>query len=289
MPRRRFKQTISFKDRLASFAEKSVRKPPNSDLVPSGTLYSKEPAGPTLRPTLMSGPTRGDCAAEVIKGRVAKPMVEYRAYIIGEDGHFIRVVHIICDDDEAAKESAKQLVDGHDVELGSVAAKSRRSNAHKSKDRLSWRPLSFQAAHSRASPRRRALCGCRDIGTWNTVPTIDNPRRILPAGIVAGSLVRTSLTGVLVHVLLKLSVREQTLERQLLRSLPPSAEPCSERAYSDDHGPHDNSTMPACNEPMNLSAQFFGASNASKSLVSSRCPIIRFVFPPVPSRATSTK
>ena len=44
-------------------------------------------------------------------------MVEYRAYIVGDDGHFMRAVDFFCDDDEAAKERAKELVDGHDVEL----------------------------------------------------------------------------------------------------------------------------------------------------------------------------
>jgi hypothetical protein len=44
-------------------------------------------------------------------------MQEYRAYIVGNDGHFIRAVDISCEDDDTAKERAKQLVDGHDVEL----------------------------------------------------------------------------------------------------------------------------------------------------------------------------
>jgi hypothetical protein len=44
-------------------------------------------------------------------------MAEYRAYIIGTDGHFLRAVEILCPDDAAAKEYAKQLVDGHDIEL----------------------------------------------------------------------------------------------------------------------------------------------------------------------------
>jgi hypothetical protein len=44
-------------------------------------------------------------------------MQEYRAYIVGNDGHFIRAVDILCEDDDTAKERAKQLVDGHDVEL----------------------------------------------------------------------------------------------------------------------------------------------------------------------------
>jgi hypothetical protein len=44
-------------------------------------------------------------------------MVEYRAYIIGSDGHFVRAIELVCPDDEAAKEYAKQLVDCHDIEL----------------------------------------------------------------------------------------------------------------------------------------------------------------------------
>ena len=44
-------------------------------------------------------------------------MTGYRAYIIGLDGHFIRAIELACPDDDTAKEYAKQLVDGHDVEL----------------------------------------------------------------------------------------------------------------------------------------------------------------------------
>jgi hypothetical protein len=51
--------------------------------------------------------------------RVGKPqkMTEYRAYIVGSDGRFLRAVQLVCPDDETAKEYAKGLVDGHDVEL----------------------------------------------------------------------------------------------------------------------------------------------------------------------------
>ena len=44
-------------------------------------------------------------------------MQEYRAYLIGPDGHFVKRVELVCADDEAAKEQAKSLADGHDVEL----------------------------------------------------------------------------------------------------------------------------------------------------------------------------
>ena len=42
-------------------------------------------------------------------------MPEYRAYMIGPDGHIIKRIELVCDD-EAAKQQAKALVDGHDVE-----------------------------------------------------------------------------------------------------------------------------------------------------------------------------
>jgi hypothetical protein len=44
-------------------------------------------------------------------------MAEYRAYILDEDGHVCRAVEFVCPDDETAKASARQLADGHDVEL----------------------------------------------------------------------------------------------------------------------------------------------------------------------------
>jgi hypothetical protein len=44
-------------------------------------------------------------------------MAEYRAYIIAADGLFLRAIELVCPDDEIAREYAKQLVDGHDVEL----------------------------------------------------------------------------------------------------------------------------------------------------------------------------
>jgi hypothetical protein len=50
-------------------------------------------------------------------------MAEYRAYIIGADGHFLRAVQLVCPDDDTARKYAKQLVDGYDVELWDGARK----------------------------------------------------------------------------------------------------------------------------------------------------------------------
>ena len=46
-------------------------------------------------------------------------MAEYRAYLIGSDGHFIGFEPIVGADDFEAVEKAQRLVAGHDVELWS--------------------------------------------------------------------------------------------------------------------------------------------------------------------------
>jgi hypothetical protein len=50
-------------------------------------------------------------------------MADYRAYILASDGRIANAVQLTCPDDEAAKEAAKQLVDGHDVELWQMGRK----------------------------------------------------------------------------------------------------------------------------------------------------------------------
>jgi hypothetical protein len=44
-------------------------------------------------------------------------MAHYRAYFIGRDGHFMKAIDLICEDDDAARKRARQMVDGHDIEL----------------------------------------------------------------------------------------------------------------------------------------------------------------------------
>jgi hypothetical protein len=44
-------------------------------------------------------------------------VIEYRAYSVGSDGHFVDFAALTCVDDAEAIERAKRLVDGHDVEL----------------------------------------------------------------------------------------------------------------------------------------------------------------------------
>ena len=50
-------------------------------------------------------------------------MAYYRAYLMGQDGHIVKAIQLDCADDAAAMESAKQLVDGHDVELWQLGRK----------------------------------------------------------------------------------------------------------------------------------------------------------------------
>lgn len=44
-------------------------------------------------------------------------MEEYRAYVIGADGHIFNRVDICCSDEQEARRLAKVAVDGHAVEL----------------------------------------------------------------------------------------------------------------------------------------------------------------------------
>ena len=43
-------------------------------------------------------------------------MPEYRAYLIGPDGHIVKRVELVCTD-EVAREQAKTLAEWHDVEF----------------------------------------------------------------------------------------------------------------------------------------------------------------------------
>jgi hypothetical protein len=44
-------------------------------------------------------------------------MAEYRAYLVGRDGHFKQAFDLEAADDAEAINKARQYVDGHDVEL----------------------------------------------------------------------------------------------------------------------------------------------------------------------------
>jgi hypothetical protein len=46
-------------------------------------------------------------------------VAEYRAYTVGDDGHFIGFEWLVSANDAEAIGKAKRLVDGHDIELWS--------------------------------------------------------------------------------------------------------------------------------------------------------------------------
>lgn len=50
-------------------------------------------------------------------------MPHYRVYVLNEDGQFMGGVNLACTDDDAAKEHAKRLADGHEVELWRLVAR----------------------------------------------------------------------------------------------------------------------------------------------------------------------
>jgi hypothetical protein len=45
--------------------------------------------------------------------------LEYRAFTVGRDGHFVGSEALICADDSEAIEKARRFVDGRDIELWS--------------------------------------------------------------------------------------------------------------------------------------------------------------------------
>ena len=63
-------------------------------------------------------------------------MQEYRAYIVGPDGHVQKRVDLRCNDVAEAFELAKQLVDGHDVELWQLDRQIGKVKAQGSRDSL---------------------------------------------------------------------------------------------------------------------------------------------------------
>jgi hypothetical protein len=45
------------------------------------------------------------------------PAQEFKAYMIGPDGHISRRIDLLCDSEDDARQRALQLVDGHAIEL----------------------------------------------------------------------------------------------------------------------------------------------------------------------------
>jgi hypothetical protein len=46
-------------------------------------------------------------------------MAEYRVYAIGGDGHIVKSTPLICDDDSQAVQKARELCEGHTLEIWS--------------------------------------------------------------------------------------------------------------------------------------------------------------------------
>jgi|tagenome__1003787_1003787.scaffolds.fasta_scaffold20964537_5 hypothetical protein len=115
--RRRFKQTDVLEDRLAKQAK--VLRDQAEKLAP----------GPQREELLGKARHCEDGAhiSELLRSPNPQPQFDavpgYYAYIIGNDGHVQDRVNVICDAEEEAKRLARQLVDGHAVELWLEARK----------------------------------------------------------------------------------------------------------------------------------------------------------------------
>ena len=115
--RRRIKHTATFEERLAEEATSTQR---------GGRTH---PPGCTARELLLRRRAAGrkdglhERLATVRESNrrsklgAGDKMSGYYAYFTGDDGHITSRVTILAANDEEAKERAKQLVDGHPVEL----------------------------------------------------------------------------------------------------------------------------------------------------------------------------
>jgi hypothetical protein len=70
-------------------------------------------------------------------------VVDYRAYFVGSDGHFVRFVGLSCSDDAEAIEQARRLIEDQDIELWS--GKRFIVRLPKKQDPSGLRPLQQQA------------------------------------------------------------------------------------------------------------------------------------------------
>jgi hypothetical protein len=58
-----------------------------------------------------------------VPGTALANVSEYRAFILGQDGHIFKAEGFEASDDEEALRKAKCIVDGHDVEVWQLARK----------------------------------------------------------------------------------------------------------------------------------------------------------------------
>ena len=75
-------------------------------------LLNMEPESEAGQTTFVSY----DHVVELPAARGAQ-MSDYRVYFVGDDGHFVSAIQLDCPNDIAAIESAKQFINGHDIEL----------------------------------------------------------------------------------------------------------------------------------------------------------------------------
>ena len=113
LERQRFKPIDPLDNSLSEEAErlrKEARGTPPG--VERRQAYSQGAACGNRLPHERVAQLQGSSASDI--GRTA---MDYRAYIMGPDGHIENRVELQCDHDDEAVGLAKQLVDGHDVEL----------------------------------------------------------------------------------------------------------------------------------------------------------------------------
>lgn len=110
MQRKKIKHTTSFQARLADQANRHRQH------------ANELPQGPQ-RDALLQKAQQADTASHINdwlslgQRATLSETIDYRAYTVGSDGHFVRFRRFSCDCDNDAIVWAKQLVDGAVIEL----------------------------------------------------------------------------------------------------------------------------------------------------------------------------
>jgi hypothetical protein len=108
---------LAFDERLSQAANDLEDRAWRLPLGPERDALQGSPHGYSQTHERMAG-VAATSGAEMKKPNFPEALRDYRAFILGPDGHVIDRHDMFCaNDDEAAKTRTKQLVNGHDVEL----------------------------------------------------------------------------------------------------------------------------------------------------------------------------
>jgi hypothetical protein len=154
---------------------------------------------------------------------IEAPVKEYRVYTVDTEGHFIKTIKLDCPDDASATDSARQFIDGLDIELWQLDRKVATFEHKPKKGRLSWRGLFEQRGPmmmvNNSTPEFERLLGKAALALWSDFPR-DVQENLFETAVAGDVIIRNHLASYLhdhhpktAHPALKLA---QSAERSSL-------------------------------------------------------------------------